>query len=613
MLTEIFKGILLISATGGILSIFLLCLKPVTRKLFSPKWQYYIWLTVLIVMILPVRFSLPQRTPDIPAIATEQVQNVQTDIEAPIMDNQTTITEPERQAAKLSIPKIELPQNIFYYLSYIWILGAIFIFFAKIIKYRLFLRAIHKNSELDTTIENIPKRLKVQRTDMLDAPLIVGLIKPCLYLPDTELSESNLNYILRHELTHYRRYDLLYKWFTMLVLSVHWFNPLIHIVSKQIDLDCEVSCDAEVAGKLSKPEQNSYMNMILDMLANSRSNLRPLTTQMASNKKTLKRRFEMIRNMKKTSKFMSALSAILAVVMLGTTVFANGVLAGQFTGEGYSSWAKAELDKAREYKLIDTWYSFQDYQKEITREEFCKIAESLCLQSGITLYANGDMERQLIDVTQNQNTEAVYMYCMGIVPAKTDTLFAPNAPVTQEDAAVFLQNLFDYVHLSVFFGEYDAKSTEYRFADDSEISEIAKDSAYSMFQHNIMCGDGSGKFCPKQNLTAEKCVVLLTRLYEMIHSCYDNAEGLVYNQIQSIQHQVDNGHYPWRLDPTQTIWEYAHSNNVGYGEITELAGTGVLVSASYTTGGDTYQVEIYKPIRKDETGVWVVRLFEKIA
>lgn len=325
MLTEIFKSVLLMSAVGGVLSTFLLCVKPITRKLFSPKWQYYIWLTVLIVMVLPVSFSLPKNTPDIPDIMTEQVQNVQTDIETPL-DNQNTIIEMPKQSEKFSIPKIELPQNIFYYLSCIWILGAIFIFFAKIIKYCLFLRAIHENSEFDTTIENIPKRLKVQRTDMLDAPLIVGLIKPVLYLPDTELSEDNLNYILMHELTHYKRHDLLYKWAVLTVKSIHWFNPFVYLVSKQIDLDCEVSCDAEVAGKLSKPEQDSYMNMILGLLTNSGSNLRPLTTQMASNKKTLKRRFEMIRNMKKTSKFMSALSAVIAVVMLGTTVFASGVL-----------------------------------------------------------------------------------------------------------------------------------------------------------------------------------------------------------------------------------------------------------------------------------------------
>lgn len=335
MLAEIFKSVLLMSAAGGVLSVFLLCVKLITRKLFSPKWQYYIWLTVLIVMVLPVRFSMPKQTPNISNTMTEQVQNVQTDIEMPIINNQTAITAPAKQAGKLLIPKFELPQNIFYYLSCIWLFGAIFILLAKIIKYHLFLRAIHKNSYADNTVLNMPKRLCVHRTDMLDAPLIIGLIKPALYLPDMELSEGNLNYILMHELTHYRRHDLMYKWFAMFVLSVHWFNPLIHIVSKQIDLDCEVSCDADVAGKLSKAEQDSYMNMILDMLANSGSTLRPLTTQMASSKRILKRRFEMIRNKRRTGKLVSALSAVIAVVILGTTVFASGVIAGTSSESGH--------------------------------------------------------------------------------------------------------------------------------------------------------------------------------------------------------------------------------------------------------------------------------------
>jgi len=92
MIAEIFKSVLLMSAVGGALSVFLLCVKPITRKLFSPKWQYYIWLTVLIVMVLPVSFSLLKNTPDIPNIMTEQVQNVPTEIEVPT-DNQNTVTE----------------------------------------------------------------------------------------------------------------------------------------------------------------------------------------------------------------------------------------------------------------------------------------------------------------------------------------------------------------------------------------------------------------------------------------------------------------------------------------------------------------------------------------
>lgn len=177
-------------------------------------------------------------------------------------------------------------------------------------------------------MENIPKRLTVRKTEFLDAPLIVGLMKPVLYLPQAEIKDEDLTYILLHELTHYKRHDLLYKWFAMLVSSIHWFNPFVYIVSKQIDEECEVSCDYEVCKNLSELQKKDYMTMILDFVQTSIRKKSPLTTQMASNKKTLERRFIMIRTKKATSKLISVLSAVLAIAMLSTTVFASGVLSG---------------------------------------------------------------------------------------------------------------------------------------------------------------------------------------------------------------------------------------------------------------------------------------------
>ncbi len=330
MLTQIFKSILLMSAAGSVSALLWLCLKPVTRKLFSPKWQYYIWLTVLIVMILPIRLNLPKKTEVVPNIVTEIAVNT----EPQIQKNTPTAAEIPQKTQKIPVPQVNFSADIWEYLSAIWLFGAILVFAAKVMKYILFLRAIHKNSVRDTDIADIPKRLRVYRTDMLDAPLIVGIIRPKLFLPDAELSDSDLSYILMHELTHYRRNDILYKWFAAAVQSVHWFNPIVYAVSRQIDSDCEISCDYAVTRNLTESEQHGYMKMILDLLANSKSGLRPLTTQMASEKRTLKRRFTMIKTKKTTSKFMSALSAVLAVVILSATVFASGIMQNNFTSDG---------------------------------------------------------------------------------------------------------------------------------------------------------------------------------------------------------------------------------------------------------------------------------------
>ena len=60
MLVEVFKALLLTSVIGTVLVAVLMLLRPVTKKFFSAGWHYYMWLAVLLVMVLPVKFDLPE-------------------------------------------------------------------------------------------------------------------------------------------------------------------------------------------------------------------------------------------------------------------------------------------------------------------------------------------------------------------------------------------------------------------------------------------------------------------------------------------------------------------------------------------------------------------------
>lgn len=617
MPSEIVRSLVVPSLAGSVLAMLLVVFRPFTKKVFGYAWHYYIWLAVLVVMLLPVRFRLPQHEGSLAVLPIER-QEQQTQTESlpqaqaapPTVADVLALQNAESQALGWLARLLQNEMSDF--LGLLWLAGAGGIFLVYLIGYLRLLEKIRKKSATISCPEikaYSDKTISVRVCEGLASPFMLGMFRSTLILPKKELSAEQLHNILQHEMTHFKRKDILYKWFAILVKCIHWFNPVIYYVVRQINTECEISCDMAVVGRMDDDEQMGYVRTILSLLSDGPAKAIPLTTGMTGNKKILRRRFETMKKKRTTSRLMSALSGIIAAVLLTTTVFASGTMAGQL-GNVISSWADAELKKAKEYGLIGIWYTFDDYQREVTRDEFCKIAEALCLQSGITLYSDGRMEEKLTDVRQIQNPEVVDMYCMGIVPSKTETQFCPNDPVTQEDAAVFLQNLFDYVNLSAFYGEHNSESTDFRFKDHGEISESARDSVYSMYQLAILRGDGSGRFCPKQNLTAEKCVILLTRLYEIIHDCYDNAEDLIYNQLQSTQLQVDNGHYPWRLDPMQTIREYADRNNLEFGEITELTETGASIDAAYTIGGTAYHVELFKPIRQNETGIWIVRRFE---
>lgn len=82
-MAQIFTSFLLTSVIGTSLALILTLLKPITRKIFSSAWHYYMWLVVLLVMVLPIRLNLPEM-----AVSTSPIFETVT-----IADNQVEITE----------------------------------------------------------------------------------------------------------------------------------------------------------------------------------------------------------------------------------------------------------------------------------------------------------------------------------------------------------------------------------------------------------------------------------------------------------------------------------------------------------------------------------------
>ncbi len=86
----------------------------------------------------------------------------------------------------------------------------------------------------------------------LDSPVMTGMISPVILLPDMAFTEEELSMILRHELVHWKRRDIWYKFVLLLANAVHWFNPLVWVMARQADQDIEISCDGAVlAGKMN--------------------------------------------------------------------------------------------------------------------------------------------------------------------------------------------------------------------------------------------------------------------------------------------------------------------------------------------------------------------------
>ncbi len=322
MLTEIFTSVLNLSVVGGIFSVVLLCISPIMRRFFTPGARYYLWLSVLVVMAVPLRINMPQRAPQ-PFPQTAAVEMVD---EPSYSNTQDGIT--LRTADNLYELSKKIPPDGLTIISAIWLLGVLCKLISMLIKYAIFRRALQKSSRAETANFEIPSRLRVRKCGLLHTPLIIGIFKPILYLPDTDLPADNLRYIFMHELTHYNRRDILCKWFSAAVTCVHWFNPLVYVILRQIDAECEISCDALVAGRLASSEQKNYMHMILDMLDSSSILRSSLTSQMSGGKKLLKRRIIMFKNRKPHKKSTVIISIFVSVLLISCAVLASGIIGG---------------------------------------------------------------------------------------------------------------------------------------------------------------------------------------------------------------------------------------------------------------------------------------------
>lgn len=271
---EFFKNVLIMSGLGLCLTALLLVLKPITSKKFPAKWQYYVWVAVLLFMIIPVWRFIPQNRAS--EIIKTPRQTVEQTVPSETQDAPTVVNDNVPIEYK-EIPLTGLDKSIrlLDLIGYIWLGGTSVFLLIVIISYVIYLRKKRKNavSIADNAVLQgvkselrIKRKIRVRMSSDIQTPLLCGMLFPVVYIPCADISEEKLRMVFLHELTHYKRRDLIVKWFSIFVNAVHWFNPLAYMLTANISEACEVSCDMEVTKNMSEAEQKLYMATILDLV-----------------------------------------------------------------------------------------------------------------------------------------------------------------------------------------------------------------------------------------------------------------------------------------------------------------------------------------------------------
>lgn len=272
---DVFKTVLILSLFGFGITALLLLLKPITAKKLPARWQYCVWIIVLISMVLPAYKLIPKKEAQKLAIVPQN-QTVQTETQPQEEINPDTVvtydTPIEYREVNLS-PKIQI--RLFDLIAYIWGAGILIFSLVIIISYFRFLCRKNKNAvkisdnKIFSEVKNelkIKRHIRLKASSDIGSPMLVGVLFPTVYIPCCEIPDDNMRMVLLHELTHYKRKDLLIKWFAVLVNAVHWFNPLCYLACAALSEACEVSCDMAVTKNMSEDEQKLYMQTILNLV-----------------------------------------------------------------------------------------------------------------------------------------------------------------------------------------------------------------------------------------------------------------------------------------------------------------------------------------------------------
>jgi len=231
----------------------------------------------------------------------------------------------------------------------IYPLGALFVLLYNIIGYfrftallrRGYVKADWLECEIARELSEDGRVPRVYRSFYAATPMLVGIFRPTIVLPDREYSEEQLHSIIFHELTHMRRWDIPVKWLFLLACALHWFNPLVWFAQREIDRICELSCDELVIRDMDARGRQNYGNTLIFVATNKKIPLPVLSTTMCNEKRALRERLTSITKSRQYTRIAVAMS--LMIVLVATlTAFTVGAARSSNRIYEHAPYARAE-------------------------------------------------------------------------------------------------------------------------------------------------------------------------------------------------------------------------------------------------------------------------------
>ncbi|SHH86426.1 Signal transducer regulating beta-lactamase production, contains metallopeptidase domain [Sporobacter termitidis DSM 10068] len=162
--------------------------------------------------------------------------------------------------------------------------------------------------------QGLRRNIRILVSDKLTTPIATGIFRPKIILPKfMDLTDdAQRTYVLTHELVHIKRFHAVWKFLLIVILCVHWFNPVVWLMYRLANRDLEHSCDELVVSSLPYDARAGYAMSLLSM-ARLQKGPRPIASGFVKN--SVEQRILSVLKYKKTS-FSAALAAAVITVCI---------------------------------------------------------------------------------------------------------------------------------------------------------------------------------------------------------------------------------------------------------------------------------------------------------
>jgi len=342
------------SLQGSIAIALVVAVAPLVRRFLGAGAAYLLWAIVILRLLVPwlpatpLHWGAPSVQVDAASEAWLKPGMKVTAMIAPGRETPTlvpAVAEVEKPTSR-SMPETKAPAEGWAWPAIttgVWLAGMALVLGLALLRGIRAARLVRRARPIaeDPLLAGVSgaSRVRIRETDELRSPALTGVFRPTILLPldwRQKLPDAHLRCVLAHELGHFHRGDLIWRWAFLVARAVHWFNPLVWLAERLARTDQEMACDEWVLGR----ERPSDARLYGEALLASAQRLGPsrfssaVQAGMAESRSGLRRRMRHLLEIRQRGWRATMAAGLLAAILLMLTGPARSEAAAKKNVEG---------------------------------------------------------------------------------------------------------------------------------------------------------------------------------------------------------------------------------------------------------------------------------------